>query len=246
MSRPLDDPGRIFKLRARVLWTIIDWPGPGTTFGLKVMERRWLLDPMHIEVNVTKSLLKNMYGTKDGFPVRRDCEIAGMQKKGWLKIGQDGKPIKVKREETSWILDWQARKAINSLLCSTRFPTGYGTKLINCVNPQKDIKAPHELKSHDYHKIMQHVLSTALRASDHSARTSSLRKAVYEMSTIFRYVYGKEIKVSSIEEMKAHATQLMSLLEKVFPTDFFDIQVHLVGHLIDEVEYCGPIHARWM
>jgi hypothetical protein len=59
-------------------------------------------------------------------------------------------------------------------------------------------------------------------------------------------VCGKEIRISSIEGMKARAATLMCLLEKVLPTDFFDIQTHLLAHLVDEVEYCGPVHARWM
>ena len=38
----------------------------------------------------------------------------------------------------------------------------------------------------------------------------------------------------------------MCLLEKVFPPAFFDIQVHLLIHLVEEVEIAGTVHARWM
>jgi hypothetical protein len=154
------------------------------------MERRWLLDPMHIEVNITKSLLRNVYGTRDNLSVRRDCQKAGMHRRSWPKIGQDGKPKRVRREDTSWILDKEVRKAMNALFCSTRFPTKYGAKLRNCCNPRNAKEPPHGLKSHDYHKIMQHVLPIALRACDQNARTKRLREAIYEMSAIFRYVYS--------------------------------------------------------
>ena len=155
---------------------------------MQVMERRWLLDPMHIEVNITKSLLRNVYGSRDNLSVRRDCQVAGVHRRSWPKIGRDGKPLKVRGEDTSWILDKRVRKAMNALFCSTRFPTGYGPKLRNFCNPTKASEPPHGLKSHDYHKIMQHVLPIALRACDRNARTKALREAVYEMSTIFRYV----------------------------------------------------------
>ena len=41
---------------------------------------RWLLDAMHIEVNVTKSLFKHIYGVNDVKEVREDCEKAHVHK----------------------------------------------------------------------------------------------------------------------------------------------------------------------
>lgn len=46
--------------------------------------------------------------------------------------------------------------------------------------------------------------------------------------------------------MKKRSIQLMCQLERVFPPAFFDIQVHLLAHLVEEVEICGTVHARWM
>ena len=63
---------------------------------------------------------------------------------------------------------------------------------------------------------------------------------------MYRWVCAKEIDVSSIPEMKERVIKLMCLLEKVFPPAFFDIQVHLVSHLVEEVEIAGTVHARWM
>ncbi len=31
-----------------------------------------------------------------------------------------------------------------------------------------------------------------------------------------------------------------------FPPAFFDVMTHLLVHLVDEVDICGPVHARWM
>ncbi len=35
-------------------------------------------------------------------------------------------------------------------------------------------------------------------------------------------------------------------LEKAFPPSFFDCQVHLLVHLVDEIAIVGPVHCRWM
>ena len=38
----------------------------------------------------------------------------------------------------------------------------------------------------------------------------------------------------------------MTLLEKEMPTSFFDIQVHLLVHLLDEVKVTSVVSSRWM
>ncbi len=38
----------------------------------------------------------------------------------------------------------------------------------------------------------------------------------------------------------------LCLLEKVFPPRFFDVMTHLVVHLIEKLDICGPISAPWM
>jgi hypothetical protein len=36
------------------------------------------------------------------------------------------------------------------------------------------------------------------------------------------------------------------MLEMVMPLSFFDVMTHLVIHLVEELNLCGPIHIRWM
>jgi hypothetical protein len=38
----------------------------------------------------------------------------------------------------------------------------------------------------------------------------------------------------------------MAMLEKIFPLACFDVTTHLVVHLVEEFDLCGPIHTRWM
>jgi hypothetical protein len=38
----------------------------------------------------------------------------------------------------------------------------------------------------------------------------------------------------------------MCMLEMTMPPSFFDIMVHLILHIVDELDMCGPVHTRWM
>jgi hypothetical protein len=35
---------------------------------------------------------------------------------------------------------------------------------------------------------------------------------------------------------------ILCMLEKEFPPSFFDIMIHLVLHVVDELDVCGPFH----
>ena len=48
------------------------------------------------------------------------------------------------------------------------------------------------------------------------------------------------------EEKKREIAEITTLLEKEMPTSFFDIQVHLLVHLVDEVKVTGVVSSRWM
>ena len=61
-----------------------------------------------------------------------------------------------------------------------------------------------------------------------------------------KWVCAKEIKDEEIPIMQKRSKLLMCNLEEVFPPAFFDMQTHLVGHLVHEVAIAGPVHARWM
>src|SRR5450759_4145701 len=73
-----------------------------------------------------------------------------------------------------------------------------------------------------------------------------MRDVIFSIWHLFRWVCGKEIVVSEILVYKEKTKKLTCDLEKVFPPSFFDLQVHLVSHLVAEVEWRGPVHAQWM
>ena len=62
----------------------------------------------------------------------------------------------------------------------------------------------------------------------------------------FRWITSKEIDIASIAQKKRECIELLCLMEKELPTSFFDIQVHLLIHLVDEIEIAGVVSTRWM
>nr|GEV46189.1 hypothetical protein [Tanacetum cinerariifolium] len=59
------------------------------------------------------------------------------------------------------------------------------------------------------------------------------------------YLY-KEIILQELDKMQAELVVTLCLLEKFFPSSFFDIMIHLTVYLPREAKLCSPICFRWM
>jgi hypothetical protein len=44
--------------------------------------------------------------------------------------------------------------------------------------------------------------------------------------------------------MRVIVAEVVCKLEKAFPPSFFDCQVHLLVHLVDEIAIAGLVHCR--
>jgi hypothetical protein len=45
---------------------------------------------------------------------------------------------------------------------------------------------------------------------------------------------------------KEDVTTILCMLEMEMPPSFFHVMTHLIIHLVEEVDVCGPIHIQWM
>ena len=64
--------------------------------------------------------------------------------------------------------------------------------------------------------------------------------------TYDRYVSGKEVDPSTLEDAHIKAVEAVCLLEETFPRSILTSQVHLMVHLVHEMSICGPVSSRWM
>lgn len=135
---------------------------------------------MHIEVNVTKTLLKHIHGTNDGATLCNDCKVVGVHRSSW--VDDNGQ---FDRDSASWILPRIILKDLNKIFSTIRFPSHYGASFRGSCR-ENDFHIPHGLKSHDYHKMMQHILPVAIRCVSSGPDFKKLRGCIYDLSTLFR------------------------------------------------------------
>ncbi len=72
------------------------------------------------------------------------------------------------------------------------------------------------------------------------------RIAIMCLSRIFRRICAKVLDPVDMGTLREDVTITMCILEMTMPLSFFDIMVHLIIHLVDELDMCGPVHTRWM
>lgn len=196
---------------------------------------RNLLNPMHIEKNDTSSLFKtftNCKGAKaDSEALRRQMESMGIMGNFWIVPGQE-------IPRANWIFTKADFASFLKVIESIKAPRNYGP-LWEHKFVENKISG---MKTHDYHNLLHDLLPIAIR----DTLNENLRSIVYRLGELFRWLCAKEIKVSEVDGMKTMALELMCDMEKNIPPSFFDIQVHLIWHLVLEVEMCGPVSGRWM
>lgn len=89
---------------------------------------------------------------------------------------------------------------------------------------------------------MKFILPIALTGS----LTREIHSVIYKLADLVQWILEKEIKTSSIESAKNNAFEVVCLIKKYFPSSMLPIQVHLLVHVVEEVEIAGIVHCRWM
>ena len=70
--------------------------------------------------------------------------------------------------------------------------------------------------------------------------------AISKLSAFVRWITSKEIHVASIPQWRQEIVEIVCIFEKELSTSFMDLQVHLLIHLVNEVELVGVVSCCWM
>ena len=105
----------------------------------------------------------------------------------------------------------------------------------------KDLKLQ-GLKSHDCHVLMQQLLPIAIRY----VLKKHVKEVVIRLCLFFNLPCSSVVDVSTLKNLQAEHVVTLCLLEKCFPPFFFDIMIHFIVHLVNEIRLCGPVYLRWM
>ncbi|XP_040369498.1 uncharacterized protein LOC112186204 [Rosa chinensis] len=198
------------------------------------------LDVMHIEKNVTESVIGTLLGmdgkNKDSLNARLDLQELNCKPKYHPKLvggrcTYDPMPFTLKVTEKSLFCE---------ILSLALLPDGFSSNLARCV--RKAERKLVGLKSHDCHIIMQYLLPLAIRHS----LPKEAKVVLLELSSFFRNLCTKVGTKEHFEDLSKRIAITLCHLERLMPPSFFDVMVHLTIHLAEEAKIAGPVQYRWM
>lgn len=197
------------------------------------------IDVMHIEKNICESLLKFLSGEKDTGAVRSDLQAKNIRPHLWLR--EDPRRhnvfLKFQAPYCCTVTEWSIFLA---RLSSLRTPTGYASSFKKFVKDKK--LAFGKMKSHDFHVLMQQILSVCLRG----LMEKPVRLCIVRLGDVFTRICTKVWDPEELPKLRTDVATLLCDLERYFPPAFFDVMTHLLIHVVDELDQFGPVSCRWM
>src|SRR6266542_4396172 len=130
------------------------------------------------------------------------------------------------------------KKAICKCLRGVRVPTCYSSNIKNLVS-MKNMKLV-SMKSHDCHVMMTQMLPIAIRG----VKPDYVKLAVTRLCHFFNTIVQKVIAPTKLAALQVEIAETLSMLEIVFPCSLFDMIVHLLGHILDEIMILGPMYLH--
>ncbi|KAJ0856260.1 putative Transposase-associated domain-containing protein [Helianthus annuus] len=221
------EPG-IWKKKS-IFWDLPYW---------KHLQVRHCLDVMHIEKNVCESLLGlllNIPGkTKDGINIRKDMQEMGIRE-GLHPVAQ---PKGFFLPPACYTMSTKEKKMFCECLHGIKVPSNYSANIKRLVS-LKDYKLL-GMKSHDCHVLMTHMIPIAIRGS----LPEKIRHTITKLCLFFNTIHSKIINPQSLESLQTEIIVTLCELEMYFPPSFFDVMVHLVIHIVREIQSCGPVLCK--
>jgi hypothetical protein len=93
--------------------------------------------------------------------------------------------------------------------------------------------------SHVCHMMMMVFLTIAIRAIKLMRIKVLITRLCYFLNTVSQ----KMIDRQELDDLKAYMIETMCMLEMCFPP-FFDMQQHLMIHLVDQILTLGPLYLH--
>ncbi|KAH0704352.1 hypothetical protein KY285_018630 [Solanum tuberosum] len=199
---------------------------------------RHCLDLMHVEKNVCDNVLYTILGdkkkSKDNLQARKDLQVMGIREKLHPYPNSSKFPpscFNMKKDKKDIFL-----KVLNNVV----FPDNYASNFSRCVDVKK--RKISNLKSHDSHILMEHLLPIACR----KALPREVTSVLIELCNYFREISRKVLDVKHVENLEQRIWLNHANVEAIFPPSFFTIMFHLVIHIGEEAILAGPVQGHWM
>jgi hypothetical protein len=99
----------------------------------------------------------------------------------------------------------------------------------------------YDYNSHDYHVMMMVFLAIAIRV----IKLVHVKVIIARLCYFFDTVSQKVIGHKELDDLRAYMIETMCMFEMCFPP-FFDMQQHLMIHLVDQICTLGLIYLHSM
>jgi hypothetical protein len=141
----------------------------------------------------------------------------------------------------SYNLNREEKEAMCVWLTKLKVPSGFCSNIRSLVS-MKDLTFTN-YNSHDCHVMLTTFLPIAIRAIN----PVFLKMAITRLCYLFNKISEKVIVRDELESLQNFAMETVTQLEMCFPPSFFDIMVHLIVHLVPQIEALGPmyLHEMW-
>jgi len=127
------------------------------------------------------------------------------------------------------------KRSFCNCLRMLKVPQGYSSNIKSLVSVN-DLKLV-GLKSHDCHVLMQHLLPVEIQG----ILPVKVQVAITRLCFVFNAICRKVIDPARLDELEEEAAIVLCQMEMYFPPSFFDIMVHLIVHVVEEIRMCGPV-----
>ena len=98
------------------------------------------------------------------------------------------------------------------------------------------------MKSHDCHVMMTQIFPVAIRG----IMDKHVRDTLFGLSNFFDVISRKSITAKRLSTLQEEIVVILCELEMYFPPAFFDICVHLLVHIVDDIIHLGPLFLHNM
>nr|GFA82155.1 hypothetical protein [Tanacetum cinerariifolium] len=191
---------------------------------------------------ISKNMLEAILNTllmndkfKDTAKARQDLKRLGIQSGLWL--GQT-KNRKCPKPQAAYSFTLENKKKFCQFIKGVKLPDGFGYNFKHKVT-DNDTNIT-GLKSHDYHIMMQRLLSYGLQ----QYFPDEVAKIIIEICLFFKQICYETLIEDDMLKAQSKVVDILCNLELIYPPAFFDIMIHLVIHLPLEALEGGSIRPR--
>lgn len=98
------------------------------------------------------------------------------------------------------------------------------------------------MKSHDCHVLMTQILPVAIRG----IMDAHVRETLFGLCNFFDVISRKSIGVRQLRRLQEEIVVILCELEMYFPPAFFDVMVHLLVHIVEDIIQLRPTFLHSM